>query len=269
MVANGDAAPFVGHNAVLRWAAMQDVPYYDEDGYVKFWSESSVSEDFDMSLRLQSEGWSIRLGTYTGQGYKEGVSLTVYDELTRWEKYAYGCSELLFHPLKDWIFKGPFTPLVKTFLGSKIPLSMKLATLGYIGTYYAIGCSWILTLMNYFLVGWLNGETDHWYISSFEVYFSLVIVFSGVSNIALAVLRYRIQDQGFLRACKFSKTLSREVLLIYRLVIENFKWILLFVIFFGGLSISISAALLCHLFSIDVSWSTTAKEVRVDMIQSS
>jgi len=49
-VANGDVAPFVGHNAILRWSAIQQVSYVDEDGYEKFWSESHVSEDFDMSL---------------------------------------------------------------------------------------------------------------------------------------------------------------------------------------------------------------------------
>jgi hypothetical protein len=27
--------------------------------------------------------------------FKEGVSLTAFDELLRWEKYAYGCSELV------------------------------------------------------------------------------------------------------------------------------------------------------------------------------
>jgi hypothetical protein len=203
MVANGDMAPFVGHNAVLRWTAMQDVAYLDEDQYVKFWSESSVSEDFDMSLRLQCEGWSIRLGTYAGDGFKEGVSLTVYDELTRWEKYAYGCSEMLFHPLRYWPTRGPFTPLIRKFVTSKIPLAMKISTLGYVGTYYAIGCSWMLVLMNYFLIGWYNGELDHWYTTSFNVYFSLVVVFNGLCNLTLALLRYRIQEKTFLRSCEY------------------------------------------------------------------
>jgi cellulose synthase/poly-beta-1,6-N-acetylglucosamine synthase-like glycosyltransferase len=63
-VANGDVAPFVGHNAILRWSAIQQVSYFDEDGYEKFWSESHVSEDFDMSLRLQVNGYIIRLATY-------------------------------------------------------------------------------------------------------------------------------------------------------------------------------------------------------------
>lgn len=52
--ANGEIAPFVGHNAFLRWSALQDAAFVDpEDGKKKIWSESNVSEDFDMALRLQ------------------------------------------------------------------------------------------------------------------------------------------------------------------------------------------------------------------------
>jgi glycosyltransferase involved in cell wall biosynthesis len=86
-VANGDVAPFVGHNALLRWSAIQQVSYDCEfDYHEKFWSESTVSEDFDMSLRLQCTGYTVRLAVYKDDGFKEGVSLTVYDELNRWEK---------------------------------------------------------------------------------------------------------------------------------------------------------------------------------------
>ena len=52
--ANGEVAPFVGHNAFLRWSALQDAAFVDpDDGKQKIWSESNVSEDFDMALRLQ------------------------------------------------------------------------------------------------------------------------------------------------------------------------------------------------------------------------
>lgn len=37
-VGNGDCAPFVGHNAFLRWKAVQSVAY-EEDGQLKFWSD--------------------------------------------------------------------------------------------------------------------------------------------------------------------------------------------------------------------------------------
>ena len=93
--ANGEVAPFVGHNAFLRWKAIQDAAFVDPaDDVEKIWSESNVSEDFDMALRLQMRGYIIRWATYSKGGFKEGVSLTVDDELNRWQKYAYGtCSD--------------------------------------------------------------------------------------------------------------------------------------------------------------------------------
>jgi hypothetical protein len=201
-VASGDVCPFVGHNAILRWSALQQITYTDEDGYEKFWSESHVSEDFDMALRLQCEGYQLRLAGYQGDGFKEGVSLTVYDELARWEKYAYGCNELLFHPVRLWVVRGPFTPLFKKFIGSRMPIGAKLTILAYISTYYAIGCSWILTVMNYFAVGWYIGYLDQYYLDSFAILFAAIVVFSGLGNIALAILRYRTNEKSLLGARK-------------------------------------------------------------------
>jgi len=90
-VGNGDCAPFVGHNAFIRWKAVQAISWVDEkenkgQGMRKFWSDEHVSEDFDISLRMQMSGFLVRLATYHDGGFLEGVSLTVYDELARWEK---------------------------------------------------------------------------------------------------------------------------------------------------------------------------------------
>jgi hypothetical protein len=86
-VGSGEVAPFVGHNAFLRWEAVQSVGNPpEEDGYICFWSESHVSEDFDIALRLQIAGNIVRMASYHGRGFKEGVSLSVFDELDRWEK---------------------------------------------------------------------------------------------------------------------------------------------------------------------------------------
>ncbi|KAK0756543.1 hypothetical protein N5P37_010696 [Trichoderma harzianum] len=242
-VSNGDVAPFVGHNAILRWSAIQQVAYQDEDGYDKFWSESHVSEDFDMSLRLQVNGYIIRLAAWAGEGFKEGVSLTVYDELARWEKYAYGCNEMLFHPIRTWLWRGPFTPLFRRFLFSNIRFTSKITVISYIGTYYAIGAAWILTVVNYFVMGWYNGYLDKYYIDSWQVWFSIIIVFNGLGNIALAVMRYRVGERGLLYA-----------------LFENFMWTLMLAIFLGGLSLHVSQALLAHMFEINMTWGATAKE---------
>lgn len=202
-VSSGDVSAFIGHNAVLRWSALQETSFYDYDAgpsgmersYEKFWSESHVSEDFDMALRLQTQGYYVRMASYTGEDFKEGVSLTVYDELARWEKYAYGCNELVFHPLKYWLYRGPFTPLWRKFIFSSMPIGSKATILAYIGTYYAIGYTWVGALMNYFLIGWMNGYLDHFYIDSFRTYFAIICVFTGAGNLALAVIRYRAENK--------------------------------------------------------------------------
>lgn len=121
-VAAGDVGPFVGHNAFLRWAAIQELMWSDEKGDRKWWSESHVSEDFEMSLKLQNAGWRVRYATYCGDGFKEGVSLTVYDELTRWEKYAYGCVCSWFVPTDNRL-NSYFIPSRIGFAGVHLLLS--------------------------------------------------------------------------------------------------------------------------------------------------
>ncbi len=207
-MASGDGCPFVGHNAILRWRSIQDAAgYTDEDGYEKSWSESHVSEDFDLALRLQVRGYSMRYASYTGHGFKEGVSLTVYDELARWEKYAYTCNELLFHPLRLWLVKGPITPLFRQFVFSRIPLPNKLTIIAYIGTYYAIAGAWIILVVNYFITGWYWAYFDKYYIDSFAIYISIVVVFTGLGNVTLAVLRFRLGEKSLLGSCKSHRPL--------------------------------------------------------------
>lgn len=47
-------APFVGHNAFLRWEALQECMFVDpDDGHTKIWSEDHVSEDFQIAITLQ------------------------------------------------------------------------------------------------------------------------------------------------------------------------------------------------------------------------
>ena len=279
-VANGDVAPFVGHNALLRWEAMQRVGYMDEEEasgggrYEKFWSESHVSEDFDMSLRLQCAGYIVRLATWAGEGFKEGVSLTVYDELARWEKYAFGCNELLFWPVQMWWRRGLFTPLFKKFLWSGVRFTSKVTIVSYIGTYYAIGAAWVMTIVNYFLIGWFNGYLDKYYIDSWRVWFSLVIVFNGLGNVGLAAMRYRDQDTrnnnggqkvvGFFGHREYFPFLPCHNFADERPpVLTNVKWALPLSIFLGGLSLHISSALLAHMFGYDMTWGSTAKEAKV------
>ncbi|KAH7126787.1 glycosyl transferase family group 2-domain-containing protein [Dendryphion nanum] len=242
-VGNGDCAPFVGHNTFIRWKAIQSIAF-EKDGQTKFWSEDHVSEDFDVSLRLQINNFVVRLATYHDGGFKEGVSLTVYDEIARWEKYAYGCNELVFNPFIKWPTKGPITPLFWKFLWSPIKVTSKITILGYIGTYYAIASSLPLTLANYCLVGWLGDEIDQMFQTSWKIFVGMAVIFNVVSPLAYAMLRHRLGKLTFFWS-----------------LVETFKWMPFFLVFFGGISFHLLKSIFCHFFSIRIEWTTTAKEL--------
>ncbi|KAF2643362.1 hypothetical protein P280DRAFT_250925 [Massarina eburnea CBS 473.64] len=242
-VGNGDCAPFVGHNTFIRWKAIQSIAF-EHDGMTKFWSEEHVSEDFDVSLRLQINKFVVRLATYHSGGFKEGVSLTVYDELARWEKYAYGCNELVFNPLIKWPTKGPITPLFWKFLWSPIKVTSKMTILAYIGTYYAIASAIPLTLANYLIVGLFTDEVDQFYITSWKIFVGMAVVFNVLSPLAYAMLRHRLGQKTFFWS-----------------LMETVKWMPFFLLFFGGISFHLLKALICHFFSIRIEWTATAKEL--------
>jgi len=194
-------------------------------------------------LGLQMAGNICRLATYHNGGFKEGVSLTIYDELARWEKYAYGCNELVFNPIHKW-YKGPITKLFLRFLWSNIPITSKLTITAYIATYYAIGSGFILTFINYIIFGLWPASIDHFYLPSWKIFVSLLVIFNGLSNFSFALLRHRTREKQFLPA-----------------LLEAIKWLPFFFLFFSGISLHCGRALVCHLFGINIEWSSTAKEL--------
>lgn len=245
--AAGDTAAFVGHNAFLRWSALQQVSYNDPiDGRQKWWSEAHVSEDFEMSLKLQGLGYISRYATYSNKGFEEGVSLTCYDELNRWSKYAYGCSELVFNPVKDWWRIGPFTKIFRTFLKSDLNSYSKITMIFYIGTYYAMAL-WPLLVVNLFATGWGRWKlASAWafYNEGFGVFISVLLVFNLVGPFTNALIRYRAREGKF-----------------FENLYDNFKWSILLVIFLGGISMHLSYALIAHMFSLKMEWGATAKSL--------
>lgn len=275
MCANGEVAPFVGHNAFLRWSALQDAACIDGDidfdgpdpsagagtgtgvgprkgkgksgagrgTQVKIWSEDNVSEDFDMALRLLRQGYIVRWATYSLGGFKEGVSLTVDDELNRWQKYAYGCNELLFNPFVKWVFKGPINHQIHKFIWSPAPLHYKISMMAYIFSYYGIAASATISLINYIMLGF-QFPTDGFYMHSFEIWLATFVVFFGAGNVGYVLLQYRLGEKGIVGGA-----------------VECFGWIPFFFFFFGGLSIPLSQAILAHMFSYNITWSATKKEV--------
>lgn len=242
----GDIAPFMGHNAFLRWSALQSVLFSDaaDPEMQKVWSDTRVSEDFDMALRLLSSGMTVRWATYSNNGFLEGVSLSAEDELNRWQKYAYGCSELIFNELRYWPTRGPFTQTIRKFMWAKIPIHYKFSAFSYLFSYYALSVTVPFSILLYIAWGWFAPVMDIPILSSYQVWLSVLIVYSLGSTIGLMIARIR----------------SRTDTAVFALV-ETAKWFPFMVVFFSGISWHILVALLAHPFSINMTWGATLKDL--------
>jgi hypothetical protein len=109
-------------------------------------------------------------------------------------------------------------------MGSNMPIGAKLTIMAYISTYYAIGAGWLLTIGNYFVMGWFAGYVDQFYLDSFAIYFGIVLVFSGLGNIALAVLRYRTGEKGLIASREFLPFPSYSLIVPFRVADANTKF---------------------------------------------
>jgi len=81
---------------------------------------------------------------------------------------------------------------------------------------------------------------------SWELWLAITVVFVGAGNVGMIMLDYRVYQKGLLAP-----------------VWTNLKWVPFFFFFFGGLSMHLAVSILAHLFSINISWSATVKEVEV------
>jgi hypothetical protein len=148
--AGGDPAPLVGHNAILRWSAMDSVRRYTPDKTPYWWSEDRVSEDFDMSMRMAANKQYGRYVTHTGFGFLEGVSLSYDDEVSKFRKFAFGSSEIMFNPFIKWFScGGPLSGTFRNYIRAKhIPWHSKIVLTGYMFTYFAMAWGFGLLPIN-------------------------------------------------------------------------------------------------------------------------
>ena len=108
----------------------------------------------------------------------------------------------------------------------------------------AIAGSVAICVTNYVLLGF-HFHIDNFYMRSFEVWLASAVVFIGSGVLSFVLLEYRLGYKGIARS-----------------FVENTRWIPFFFFFFGGLAIPISVSILAHMFSFDITWGATAKEVQ-------
>jgi len=118
-----------------------------------------------------------------------------------------------------------------------------------------------LSLLNYFLLGFAV-DVDGWYFHSFEIWLACMAVFPVSGSVAFSLLEYRLGHRSLLGA--FFENFAWVPFLCVSILLSACGRILtshISFIFFGGLSIHISQAILAHLFSCNITWDATKKEV--------
>lgn len=101
----------------------------------------------------------------------------------------------------------------------------------------------LLSAVNYVIVGLFNSEIDHIYMPSWGIWISLVVVFNGVASVAFSMTRHQLKEMVFWKA-----------------LLNSLMWLPFLIVFFGGISLNCAKAILCHAFSINIEWASTAKE---------
>ena len=124
--------------------------------------------------------------------------------------------EQIFHPVYQWIYRGPFTELFRRFLWSNMKISSKITIIAYIGTYSAIASAVPLTAANYLLVGWFADDIDQFYLPSWKIWVGIIVIFNLASPLAFAMLRHRLGSAPFFKS-----------------LWEAAKWSPFFLLFFG------------------------------------
>ena len=62
-------------------------------------------------------------------------------------------------------------------------------------SYYGIAAGFILSLVNYFILG-LEISVDGFYEHSFEIWLACTVVFPGAGNIGFTLLEYRLGQRS-------------------------------------------------------------------------
>lgn len=242
---NGDISPLIGHNITLKRTALEKISQMN-DG--KFWRDDRVSEDFDLCLRMYQMGYKGRFVYDKDRPFGEGVSLSYKDEIIKYSKFAYGASEILFNPVKDWCCSGMFTQSFKEFMKtSTVPLSSKVGILGYLMTYFSISSSIFFTP----IIAVLSCFVEHWELIMFDPLYAYLFLFS-IYGILNPLVNYKLKWQ-FERIDRHPPSILRE-----------FWCGLFFCLFYCSVSFPLLLGVVAHLFSINISWGSTVKSLSND-----
>lgn len=219
------------HNIGLPFLSVDQVGLNNlqDHGSTEYWSESHVSEDFELMIHLYNLGFNGRYVAYPDCEFQEGITRTFDEEAGRHRKFSLGAHELMFNPINNWVGQGIFSPLFRTFLKSDIPSYYKIFLTAYLFSYTS-GGAYLLVFSIAAIARILDKESEVSYIYSFNsagvLILSIVVYYViGYSTFLIAMIRMYFSNKSLL----FPKYRKHGV---WYLVYKKIRYSMLFQILF-------------------------------------
>ena len=139
----GGMVPIVGHNV-----------YVKTDSLIKNggWAENRVSEDFSFAINQVAEK-GVGAGKYVEYPdmlFQEAVSSTINQEMSKYQRYAFGVLEMMFNNPNEWFKKGVFNKEFRNFMTSpNISFGVKASLLSWFITVISFGIIFFHTLVSF------------------------------------------------------------------------------------------------------------------------
>jgi len=190
----GDHASLMGHNAFLRKSAMREVALRGEDGSLHYWSETQVAEDFDLLFRMHGAGYFGRYVAFPGLDFGEGMRRTFSEEAAWIRKIAFGTSNLMFNPIREWSRLGILQKSYRDYLKSRtVPMHTKVNLNVYLISYYGFAVVFLAALAQVFLLP-LGYVLEVFFPTYAIIILAQNFIISGVLHpLALSILRHRLR----------------------------------------------------------------------------
>jgi len=190
----GDHASLMGHNAFLRKSAMRDVALRDANGRILYWSENQVAEDFDLLFRLHSAGYFGRYVAYPGLDFGEGLRRTFTEEAAWLRKIAFGTSNLMLNPIREWREKGILQASYRDYMSSPlVPMHTKVNLNVYLISYYGFAVVFLAAFAQIYLLPFGKVSEVFFPAYAFIILLQNFFISAVFHPLSLSMLRHRLQ----------------------------------------------------------------------------
>lgn len=252
--ANGVLPPLVGHSTFLRKSALHRAGHRGPAGTVEYWSESHISEDFELMIRLYIMGYTGKYVAFPDSEFQEGITFNYDEEARKLRKFSSGAHELIFNPMSCWLSSSVLSKKYHNFILSPLPRFYKIHLISYLGSYFSSGF-FVIFVSIAFVARLAGSDAGYFNVNPVAVIALNAALFVGVGVVAFAITNFRIRN----KAPELLFREYREMCVLGQMWASTWRQALYQTLFFGAGAAHVILGGLDHIFNLNTSFNVTNK----------